>query len=152
MSGKAELLQIEKHIEDSWKNGLSSQISGVDIFVSATNDFLVIPRIELWCNGLSAQETLSQAWGGKEYLRFSCDLTVAIVTEWANQGDRENHNELVGNVRASMLLGSDLDFTTLLPDHKIRDMRLTGSDRANDGEMIRTEMTYQIVVDVDAPS
>ncbi len=152
MATKSELLQIEKNIEDAWKLGLSTEIPTVDFFVSASNDVLVTPRVEIWCNGLVAQETLSQAWGSKEYLRFSCDLSVVIVTEYTQGGDRDGHNKLLGDIRASMLLNSDLDFDTLLPDHQIRDMRLTMSDRSAEGETIRTEMTYKIIVDVDTPS
>jgi hypothetical protein len=153
MATKHELLQIEKAIEDAFKVGLDAEIAtgtsldSIDTFVSSSDADLVAPRIELLVNDVSAEETLSTLWGNQEYLRFKAVMSVTLVTDYRNGGTRDNHHEFLGHIREHFLRNGPLDFSTLLPVHNIRDVRLTSTARQVEDDLQITELTYQLVID-----
>lgn len=153
MAEKYEHLQVEKAIEDAFKDALDTEVATgnsfepIDTFVSSEDSDLVAPRIEILVNDLQSEETLSQIWGSEEYLRFKATLVVTLITDYRNGGTRDNHHEFVGRIREHFLRNSGFDFSTLLPLHNIRDIRMTSTARQAEDDLQITELTYQLVID-----
>lgn len=134
-----DLYSFELHFEDASKIFLESA-TGVDVYVSGSNDELKTPRIEVSFDSIEADFLNNR----QEFTNHNAIFTTNIITDTFLEQPRTQHFDLVGKVRASLLRGADNWNKSNLPFYDLKFIRQQSSFRESDGDFIRTEMNFEI--------
>ena len=146
-SSLAELYSFEKYFEDAAVTFLEAATS-VEVFASASLENFVTPRIEISFRAVEAVEPVDApiSLGLEEYRKYQGVFETTIVTDSSVGGTqtRAYHLELVGKVRAALLrTASNWDGTTL-PWYGVKLIRQTSMDRAADGDLELSVVTWDV--------
>ena len=134
-----DLYSFELHFEDASKTFLESA-TGTNVFVSGSNEDLTSPRIEVSFDSIEADQTNNHP----EFTNHQAIFTTNIITDTFLEQPRAEHFDIVGKVRASLLRGADNWNKTNLPFYDLKYIRQQSSFRETDGDLIRTEMNFEI--------
>jgi hypothetical protein len=149
-SSLADLYSFELHFEDAAETFLEADV-GISVYASASADNFVTPRIEIQFIATEATypadapitSVPSLALG--EFRKYSGAFEARILTDSAAGQTRAAHFGYVGQARASLLRSADNWDATTLPYYGIKQIRQTGTDRATDGDLQVTSVSWEIL-------
>lgn len=143
----ADLYSFEKYFEDVAITFLEAD-TGLDVFASASLESFVTPRIEISFKTLEAVLPVDAPIVNDlvEYRKHQANFDVTIVTD-SSVGDpqtRQFHLEAIGKVRASLLRTASNWNSTNLPFYGVKFIRQSSMDRATDGDLELSILSYDI--------
>jgi len=143
-----DLLSFEKHFEDASVEFFKSS-TGIETFASTGEDYFITPRIEVLFTLGGADLPYdapidSEPELGAEYLKFTANFEVGIVTDPSLDQSRDHHLAIVGSVRKELLRSSSNWNPENLPFYSLKFLRPSGSSRDVDGDLHRTILSYDL--------
>ncbi len=142
------LYEFEKAFEDAASIFLATD-TGLTVFVSASNDDFITPRLEIRFS--AGEATLpddapivsfpSLAQG--EYRKHDATFDVLVISD-GNLTTRAEHLSYLGKVRASLLRSASNWNGTNLPYYGLKFIRQISTQREADGDLQVTTLAYEI--------
>ena len=147
----ATLFDFETNLEAAAKVFLSNAtgISQDSIFCTMDQDELTLPRIEVTveiAEGIDPPVKRSTVSDIEDYLNYSANVMIRVVTDALEDGTEASHRTIRGNVRAEMLQNANNWTTTpdLLPYYSVQYQRPMGTSYEIDGNLSVSTLAYDI--------
>lgn len=148
------LLDFETNLEMAAQAFLSDALGvGVTmIYRSLEQEDFEIPRVHVNIElgeGLDPPGKRSDLEGKLGYVKYSATLNISIVSEGTLSGSQVQHRSLRAKARAALEIAATnwdmiVSGESVLPYYEINYMRPTGTTYEADGDLIVSDLTYQI--------
>lgn len=139
------LYQFERYFEDAAQAFLETA-TGWDVFLSASDEAFVTPRVEIEFVSMEATEPIDApiSLGLVEFRKYDASFAFRVITDPTAGQTRANHMDAVGACRVACLSSEPNWDASTLPNYGLKYIRQVGTTRSVAGDFQVTQVDYEI--------